>query len=412
MVSNYFSAYRLDPGGAAESGPPLELQWRESGRRRITYLPNVAGAEFIFLPKWRGAALDLSVARLRPEKLDWIASLSARLRGLSIKRNKVLDFKDFRIVVGGPKPSRRVAVATIKYLRKLGTPLDGETIRQRPELILGWGPGGVALPARPEPPRETSARIAVALHLYYADLWPEIRAVLMSLPLAFDLIVTTVADREELIGEIRADFPEATIHVLENRGRDVGPFLVLLEEGALDRYDCVCKIHGKKTLHGLKRNPYGEVWRRRLLFDLLCADRTMARAVERFERNPSLGLLGPEAFRVAGAENADFFWKDNRERVSQLLLRLGNAPERIEPDFFAGTMFWVRPQALAPLRALRLSREFEADQGKTDGTLEHAVERTIASVVKIAGYQVETIDGLRPAKSAPLASGAAQGGDR
>ena len=327
-------------------------------------------------------------------RLDPITSLWTRLRGLWIRPKNVLDFGRFRIFIGGPKPARRVLVAATKYLKKLGTPLDGAEIIRRPELILGWGPSGVALPAFAGPPGATNARAAIVLHLYYPDLWPEISAVLRSLPLAFDLIVTTVAGREALIDDIRADFPEATVRIVENRGRDVRPFLLLLEEGALDAYDCVCKIHGKKSLHGLKRNPYGEVWRRRLLFDLLCADRAMAHAIERFGRNPSLGLLGPEAFRVAGAEVADFFWKENRPLVSQLLTRLGMAPDQILPDFFAGTMFWVRPKALAALRALRLSQEFEADQGKKDGTLEHAVERTFSSIVKIAGYDIEEINGL------------------
>jgi lipopolysaccharide biosynthesis protein len=68
---------------------------------------------------------------------------------------------------------------------------------------------------------------------------------------------------------------------------------------------------------------------------------------------------------------------------------------RIEPDFFAGTMFWVRPKALAPLRQLALSRDFEPDQGRTDGALEHAVERVLSIAVKAAGYQIEDINGLR-----------------
>ena len=387
--------YCFEPDETAADHPTLELQWGDIGRPRVTHLPNVAGTRFLVLPRRGCGALGLSVSHLEIRKLDPVASFWTRLRGLWFKKKNVLDYDDFRIFIGGPKPARRVLVSAAKYLKKLGTPLGGEAIRKHPELVLGWGPGGAALPVRSEPLGEANVKVAIVLHLYYHDLWPEISAVLKSLPLAFDLIVTTVADREALIEEIRADFPRATIRVLENRGRDVRPFLLLLEEGALDHYDCVCKIHGKKSLHGLKRNPYGEVGRRRLFFDLLCADRAMAHAVERFERNPSLGLIGPEVFRVAGPEIAHFFWKENRELVSELLSRLGQIPDQILPDFFAGTMFWVRPKALAPLRALRLSHEFEADQDKKNGTLEHAVERTLSNVVKCAGYDIEEINGLR-----------------
>jgi Rhamnan synthesis protein F len=394
-ASRSLDAFSITPDESIADLPLLELQWGDPERRGAGYLFNVAGTQLLILPRRGYGALGLSVSHLAIRKLDPIASLWTRLRGLWIKRKNVLDYDDFRIFIGGPKPARRVLVAATKYLEKLGTPLGGEAIRKHPELILGWGPGGVALPVPTEPLSRTNAKAAIVLHLYYHDLWAEISAVLKSLPLAFDLIVTTVAHREALIEEIRADFPRATIRVVENRGRDVRPFLLLLEEGALDCYDSVCKIHGKKSLHGLRRNPYGEVWRRRLFFDLLCADRAMAHAVERFERNPSLGLLGPEVFRVAGPEIAHFFWKENRELVSQLLSRLGRAPEQILPDFFAGTMFWVRPKALAPLRALRLSEEFEADEGKKNGTLEHAVERTLSNVVKLAGYDIEEINGLR-----------------
>jgi hypothetical protein len=392
---NFFHAYRITSDGSGGDEPTLRLRWGDGDQAQFGYLPIVDGVRFVFLSRRRSQRLALSGAAVSIERLDLGASLWMRLGGGWIKKKYVLDYRDLRIFIGGPKAFRRVLVSAIRYLRKLGTPLEGPEIERHPELVLGWGPDGVALPERSGPPRETSARVAVVLHIFYADLWPEFRAVLMGLPLAFDLIVTTVADREALIATIRADFPEATIRVVENRGRDVRPFLVLLEEGELDAYDCVCKIHDKKSLHGLNRNPFGDVWRRRLLFDLLCAEGTMARAVERFERNLSLGLLGPEVFRIAGAETADFSWKKNRSLVSQLSIRLGRAPDQILPDFFAGAMFWVRPKALAPLRALRLSEEFEAEQGKMDGALEHALERIFSSVVKIAGYDIEEINGLR-----------------
>ena len=56
-------------------------------------------------------------------------------------------------------------------------------------------------------------------------------------------------------------------------------------------------------------------------------------------------------------------------------------------------MFWVRPEALAPLRRLKLSEAFPEEQGLLDGGLEHAVERLFGAAVTAAGYRLEDCDG-------------------
>ena len=49
----------------------------------------------------------------------------------------------------------------------------------------------------------------------------------------------------------------------------------------------------------------------------------------------------------------------------------------------------LRPAALAPLRALGLALSaFEAEAGRVDGGLEHAVERAFNFVVRAAGFHV------------------------
>ena len=86
---------------------------------------------------------------------------------------------------------------------------------------------------------------------------------------------------------------------MENRGRDIGPFLTLLERGRLDRYRYICKIHGKKSIDGGRKMYTGEMWRRRLLFDLIGAPGAANAAIDMFERDPSVGMIGPKSLPIA-----------------------------------------------------------------------------------------------------------------
>ena len=73
---------------------------------------------------------------------------------------------------------------------------------------------------------------------------------------------------------------------------------------------------------------------------------------------------------------------------------MGLAPENFRLDFFGGTMFWVRPEALRPLRDLRLACAFPEEQGLLDGGLEHVTERLFGAAVVAAGYRLADSDGL------------------
>src|SRR5580704_17877316 len=86
---------------------------------------------------------------------------------------------------------------------------------------------------------------------------------------------------------------------MENRGRDIGPFLVLLERGRLDRYRYICKIHGKKSIDGGRETYMGVLWRRRLLFDLLGGPGAANAAIGMFERDPVDWDDRPESLPIA-----------------------------------------------------------------------------------------------------------------
>jgi lipopolysaccharide biosynthesis protein len=56
-------------------------------------------------------------------------------------------------------------------------------------------------------------------------------------------------------------------------------------------------------------------------------------------------------------------------------------------------MFWARPEALRPLRELKLARAFPEEQGLLDGGLEHATERLFTTSAVVAGFKLADSDG-------------------
>jgi lipopolysaccharide biosynthesis protein len=114
--------------------------------------------------------------------------------------------------------------------------------------------------------------------------------------------------------------------------------------------------------------------------------------VERFAADAALGLVGPRRFLSASRAQAprDVLGPPNRETVAALAARMGAPISGDAFDFFEGTMFWVRPQALAPLRRLALAAgAFAPEAGLVDGALEHAVERLFNHAARRAAFRVE-----------------------
>ena len=241
---------------------------------------------------------------------------------------------------------------------------------------------------------EAAPRIAVVLHLYYTELWPEIRDSLRNLPKPFDLLVSL----SEVTGtgfdeEIRRFFPSAKIRTIENRGRDIAPFLSFLNAGDLDRYDYVCKIHSKVSPHRIDWHR----WRGHLLQQLLGHPTIVEEILETFERDERIGIVGPATQVTRDVE----YWGSNFERVRGMADRLGFEIEAGGLEFFQGSMFWFRPRAFAALRELALETgDFELESGQVDGTLAHAVERIFSFAVRHSGFEIAA-RGLPPQAPTP-----------
>ena len=239
---------------------------------------------------------------------------------------------------------------------------------------------------RTAPPVPTNGRYAVVAHVFYPDLWPEIVAVWSTLPAGSSLIVTVPSEKAEEVHAVIQGMSLVEVYEYENRGRDLAPFISLLNAGLLDRYSAVLKIHTKKSPHLVK----GEL-RRKLLFSALAGNIDNVRRIIAHFDDPRVGMVGlAPLFRTSRP-----FWMGNRGNVERLCHRMQPNGEPVL-GFFEGSMFWVRPAALTPIRSAALqTAEFDVEAGQLDGTLHHGLERVIGISVRAAGFDTVSIRGRK-----------------
>jgi hypothetical protein len=236
--------------------------------------------------------------------------------------------------------------------------------------------------------RIANAKVAVVLHLFYVDLLTEILEYFDNICEPFDLYISTPfeADIPMILATAARRSRAVSIALTENRGRDVGPFLSVFRSGRFDGYDAVLKVHSKKSLY----SDQGKSWRRQILAPL-CGDSMTVNRSLALLRRPDVGVVGPSKFFLSN----DIYWGANKQRVGQIL-RAGGVPraDRLpELAFFAGTMFWFKPSALAAIHAMPEEMfDFETENGKQDGTLAHAWERVFCQLSKGAGFRAAAID--------------------
>ncbi len=284
-----------------------------------------------------------------------------------------------------------------RHLRRT-TPLSWQ--KNLPSTLLLTTSENVRPPTKP-----ISPKIAVFLHAYYPDLLPEFFSALNHLPGTFDLHVTTPHRELEKIFSRFTTPPQAnlTLHVTPNRGRDIAPWLNAIPLEQHLSYDVALKLHTKKS--PTVTSEFGNRWREFLLQALLPSSEGVDRLLHAFADDPELGLIlppwppvvtlqCPAAYLGTAADSA---------LARQLLDRLRLAPpgETDQPIFSAGSMFYYRPAAIAPLLQAGLDyTTFPAEPLPEVGTIAHAIERLIPYIAQSNSYtyrQTMTLEMLQDA---------------
>ena len=245
------------------------------------------------------------------------------------------------------------------------------------------------------------ARFAVLAHVYYPDLWPEFAARLRGVAVDHDLFVTLTwrgDETAELADDIRIAFPHAQVFCMPNRGRDIAPFVALVNAGAFTGYEAVCKIHTKKSPH----RQDGATWRRALIDGVLPENDVLKSRLDAFMDDPdaALWVADGQCFKTAD------WWGSNQAKTEALLRRVELENVAQAAAFPAGSIYWIKPLMLGMIRALKLETPlFEPEQGQIDGTLAHAFERALGGLAHAAGQHIrqssELIARVVPARTRP-----------
>ena len=215
---------------------------------------------------------------------------------------------------------------------------------------------------------------ALVIHLHYVDVWPEIARSIDELSLKYDIYVTATSQQGVLAARTR--FPEANIELVENRGRDILPFIRTLNHIKDFGYKFCCKIHTKKSVY----RSDGDLIRTSLVTNLLQNEKEI---VDKFNADERVGLVASSSSLLR--HNFDNMFANNLN-VQKLSCKLNIQFE--ESSFPAGSMYWFRPEAIKSLSGLSAA-EFDIERGLTDGVTAHAVERIMTSVVTSAGFTVK-----------------------
>ncbi len=260
-----------------------------------------------------------------------------------------------------PKPPKRIHNSTFTRL----TPDEGGT----PDIVLDYD-----APIKPVTGIERE-RIAVHLHLYHTDMCDDFIRYLSNIHQPFTLLISVVhADAvnvRKVFSDALPNVKQVIVRVVENRGRDVAPWVVWFRDEILCS-TIFLHVHTKKSLHN--RSHHG--WCRYLNHVTLGSPSTVNQILQSFVSDSKIGIIAPcYHWSLANQPN----YGKNKPVCEEFFSRLSKDDlPAVCHDYPAGSFFWARTAALKPLFDLNIDiAEFPEEKGQVDGTLAHAIERVL-----------------------------------
>lgn len=227
--------------------------------------------------------------------------------------------------------------------------------------------------------------VAVQAHIFYEDILNEIIDKTNNIPVKFDFYISTDTKQKMDFTKNYIDrYSKAnkiSIIIIENKGRDVLPFLIQMKE-VIYKYKYICHIHTKKSLTDPE---LGKNWRIYLFNNLLGKTEVISEILSDFENHDKLGFVFPENYYKILIHTM-YITRGIKKYMNFLFAKLFHRYKISDKyfDFPGGNMFWARTKAIYQMFRIDLRHYIPGEKGSKE-TL-YAIERFWLFIVKLNGY--------------------------
>lgn len=185
------------------------------------------------------------------------------------------------------------------------------------------------------------------MHIHYPESLSELlRTVEIINP---DVFLVTYTDSRLSVDSIYSKFPEAKLFLLENRGRDILPLIVLSKQNYFQDSSIVWKIHSKESKHLLS----GKTWRDNLI-KAIASSPQIVREIEDLIGNKATLMVGSASY-VSQIQQKRYL--EHRHLYDKWNKVLNLRSPMAGKNYIRGTIFVCHSSVLDQLKYLPVSKE-------------------------------------------------------
>jgi lipopolysaccharide biosynthesis protein len=216
--------------------------------------------------------------------------------------------------------------------------------------------------------------VAVLLHVFHTDLWPEILSLLLDVKdlIAIDISLSENHDNKKILQDLKP-FRIIKIRYTDNHGVDISPFLHQIKELDPNLFPYFIKLHTKKSFI----NKFH--WRLVLFNALLGSKDILQSNIKKLETNTGIGAITDKTTIMSSIGH-------NTQHI-KLLCDFLHIDRALNKKFMAGSMFMSRTHIFKKylnsntIYYIDMLLEDGVVKDEHQGTFCHAMERIFGKIV-------------------------------